>query len=97
MRIRNLSQKDLEVVEKAEKRDNCVQISFINLSIVWDLNEGKEVTFIENPSQLIEAKSFVRTGIVPHTMMGTKHMQNAMFLIQNGDANLFIEPPNSQT
>jgi hypothetical protein len=38
------------MAEKNEFRGNVIQISFTNLSILWDLDENKEVTFLENPS-----------------------------------------------
>lgn len=61
-----MSHTDNDVIEKNEVRHNMIQISFSNLSLIWDLDEDKEVTFVENPGQLIHYNSFVRTGIVPH-------------------------------
>jgi len=66
MRIHSVSHTDHDVIEKNEVRHNMIQISFSNLSLIWDLDEDKEVTFVENPGQLIHYNSFVRTGIVPH-------------------------------
>jgi hypothetical protein len=66
MRIHTVSHTDHDVIEKNEVRHNMIQISFSNLSLIWDLDEDKEVTFVENPGQLIHYNSFVRIGIVPH-------------------------------
>ena len=67
-----MSNNDFDVIEKNEIRKNMIQISFSNLSLIWDLNENKEVTFVENPSQLILYNSFVRTGILPHVLGNQK-------------------------
>jgi hypothetical protein len=41
----------LFILEKNEIREDVIQISFSNLTIVWDLaeKENKEVAFVENP------------------------------------------------
>jgi hypothetical protein len=67
-----VSNNDFDVIEKNEIRKNMIQISFSNLSLIWDLIENKEVTFVENPSQLILYNSFVRTGILPQVLGNQK-------------------------
>jgi len=46
--VRTMSSQDNNIVDKFEKRTDLIQISFANLAIVWDLNENKEVAFVEN-------------------------------------------------
>jgi len=50
MRVHTVSDNDHDVIEKNEVRHNMIQISLSNLSLIWDLDEKKEVTFIENTS-----------------------------------------------
>lgn len=80
MTIRNVNSNDLDIAERNEKRNNVIQISFHNLSMIWDLDENKEVTFIENPQQLIQFNKFVRTGNIPHLFTFKKEMKHARFL-----------------
>lgn len=68
MRITKVQPKDLDVAEKNEERTNVIQISFTNLSLLWDLDENKEVNFCENPMQFIDYKNFVKSGVVPHVL-----------------------------
>lgn len=71
----------MNTIEKNEVRENVIQISFNNLALVWDLYENKEVTFVENPSQLIKYNNFVRTGLIPHFVPAhSKVMKSAKFL-----------------
>lgn len=57
---------DLALSEKGEKRYNVIQISLNKLSIMWDLNEDKEVTFIANPQDFASIDNYMPTGFVPH-------------------------------
>jgi len=66
MRIKNVNSRDVGIAEKNEMREDCIQISFANLSLIWDLYENKEVTFLENPSQFSNHKHYVRTGMSPY-------------------------------
>ena len=97
MRIHIVSENDFDVIEKNEVRHNMIQISFSNLSLIWDLDENKEVTFVENPGQLILYNSFVRTGILPHRLTNQKEMRFAKFLRKNGANNIFVQPALTRT
>ena len=40
----------MSILDKNELRPDMIQISFSNLAIVWDLDENKEVSYVENMS-----------------------------------------------
>lgn len=42
---------DMKVVEKGEDRQNAIQIIFSEISIIWDLNENKEVAHLSKPDE----------------------------------------------
>ena len=48
LKVRNVSVHDMAILDKNELRPDMIQISFSNLSIVWDLDENKEVSYVEN-------------------------------------------------
>jgi hypothetical protein len=66
----------MRVVEKGEVRENAIQITFSELSIMWDLNEDKEVTFLQKPSEFATQRNFTMTGFVPHLFKGEKRLMS---------------------
>lgn len=55
------------MAEKDETRTDAIQISFGNVSIMWDLFENKEVTFMSKPGELLNnLETYVATGFVPY-------------------------------
>lgn len=40
---------DMLIAEKGESRLNAIQITFSELGIMWDLDEHKEVTYLQKP------------------------------------------------
>lgn len=70
-------------------------MSFSDLTLLWDLTENKEVTFIENPSHFASHDSFVLTGVTPHMHVFNKDMKNARFVQGNEALNLFVQPARS--
>ncbi len=47
MKVKLVSPQDNDIVEQIEVRSDLIQISFQNLAMVWDLNENKEISFVE--------------------------------------------------
>ena len=88
--VRNVTTHDMSILDKNELRPDMIQISFSNLAIVWDLNENKEVAYVENKSQFNTSDSYVNCGIVPHTHKKTKNMKHARFLSSNEHNSLII-------
>lgn len=78
----NLAQYDINTAEKGEERTNVIQISFGNVSIMWDLDEHKEVTFMSKPDELLNSSdTYVVTGFVPYLKKVTAnpHMSNVVY------------------
>ena len=50
------------IAEKGESRSNAIQITFSELAIMWDLDENKEVTFLQKPEQFSNASDYIATG-----------------------------------
>lgn len=55
----------MEVAEKGEIRVNVIQITFAGVSIMWDLDEHKEVTFLAKPAEFSNKNDYVVTGFAP--------------------------------
>ena len=54
---------DLQIVDKEKTRKNVIQLVFNELTILWDLDRNKEVTFVHGQTQFNTADTFVRTGV----------------------------------
>jgi hypothetical protein len=93
--ILNVAQYDIDVAEKGEERTNVIQISFGNVSIMWDLDEHKEVTFISKPDELLNnAENYVVTGFVPYLKkdLHKTHMSNVAYFTQNENRSIILTP-----
>jgi hypothetical protein len=74
-KIFKVAKYDLKIVEKARARPNVIQISFKDLSVMWDLDEDREVSFINKPCDFGSQRTYVPTGFVPH---GYKNLKQTM-------------------
>jgi hypothetical protein len=83
---------DLALAEKGEVRHNVIQISLTGLSIMWDLDEDKEVTFHQNPSDFDSINSYMPTGFVPHHYEDPSdpNVGRAVYFTQNGTRSLLM-------
>lgn len=76
-----MAEYDLMIAEKGEERTNVIQISFSGVSVMWDLDEHKEVTFLAKPNEFNSSSNYVATGFVPSLFDNPKDpkMSNAVF------------------
>lgn len=92
-KILEVADYDFKICEKDGVRHNVIQISFSELTIIWDLDDNKEVTFMTKPSDFASQRDYVASGFVPHFFTGdTKHMSKTAFFSQNEDRSLVIMP-----
>ena len=70
-----------------------IQICMNDVSIVWELDGNKEVSFLRHQHPLASAENFVPTGFTLFKHTDTdKFMQNTDFFTQNEDCSLVLTP-----
>lgn len=65
------------------------------MSIIWDLHEHKEVSFISKPDELLNnMENYVVTGFRPyfHNSIKSKNMADITYFAQNEEKSLFLTP-----
>ena len=77
-----VEKQDVNTVEKAEDRDNTIQITMKDLALIWDLDEHKEVLFLNKMEEFDTSITYIVTGFKPY-LHGHKtavpDMSNALF------------------
>ena len=82
-----------------KKRANLIQIELNEISLIWDLDENEEVSFLVQ-SGVFDQDNFVRTGHIHYLENQTgkvaifANRDNSMFAVQNmyDQSSLLFEP-----
>jgi hypothetical protein len=83
---------EMRIADKGEERKNVVQISFADLAILWDLDENKEVTFLNKPQEFADNEHYIATGFVTYRQFSKKQnlMSQASFFTSNESRSFLI-------